>query len=92
MAVRYSRGRLALIVVALVSLAGFALFTWPSLAELWSRLSTGLSGTGWALLGLAGLVQLAGHVLRAARTKVPIDNVRRGSLAGQFRHLSIGYL
>ncbi|SDO32900.1 lysylphosphatidylglycerol synthase domain-containing protein [Geodermatophilus sp. DSM 45219] len=92
MAVRYSRGRLALIVVALVSLAGFALFTWPSLSELWSRLSTGLSGTGWALLGLAGLVQLAGHVLRAARTKVPIDNVRRGSLAGQFRHLSIGYL
>jgi len=92
MAVRYSRGRLALIVVALVSLAGFALVTRASLSDLWSLLSAGLSGTGWALLGLAGLVQLAGHVLRAARTKVPIDNVRRGSLAGQFRHLSIGYL
>ncbi|SET77869.1 lysylphosphatidylglycerol synthase domain-containing protein [Geodermatophilus poikilotrophus] len=92
MVVRYSRGRLALIVVALVSLAGFTLFTWPSLTELWSRLSAGLSAWGWALLAVAGLVQLTGHVLRAARTKVPIDNVRRGSLAGQFRHLSIGYL
>jgi hypothetical protein len=41
---------------------------------------------------MASMVQLGGHVLRAARTKVPIDNVRRGSLAGQFRHLAIGYL
>ncbi len=92
MARRYSRGRLALIVIALLSLAGFTALTWPSLADLWSRLSAGLSGTGWALLGAAALVQLVGHVLRAARTKVPIDNVRRGSLAGQFRHLAIGYL
>jgi hypothetical protein len=89
---RYSRGRLALIVVALLSLAGFVVLTWPTLTDLWSRLSAGLSGGGWALLGVAALIQLAGHVLRAARTKVPIDNVRRGSLAGQFRHLSIGYL
>ncbi|RZU33038.1 lysylphosphatidylglycerol synthase domain-containing protein [Blastococcus saxobsidens] len=89
---RYSRGRLALIAVALLSLAGFVLLTWSTLADLWSLLSSGLSGGGWALLGVAGLVQLGGHVLRAARTKVPIDNVRRGSLAGQFRHLSIGYL
>ena len=92
MAVRYSRGRLALILVALLSLAGFALVTWSSLSDLWARLTSGLSGAGWALLGAASLVQLLGHVLRAARTKVPIDNVRRGSLAGQFRHLSIGYL
>ena len=89
---RYSRGRLALIVVALLSLAGFAALTWPSLSDMWARLSTGLTETGWAVLLVASVVQLAGHVLRAARTKVPIDNVRRGSLAGQFRHLSIGYL
>ncbi|MGY1917067.1 lysylphosphatidylglycerol synthase domain-containing protein [Blastococcus sp. SYSU DS0973] len=89
---RYSRGRLALIAVALLSLAGFVVATWPTLTDLWSQLSAGLSGTAWALLGVAGLIQLGGHVLRAARTKVPIDNVRRGSLAGQFRHLSIGYL
>lgn len=89
---RYSRGRLLLIAVALLSLAGFVALTWPSLTDLWSRLVSGLSGAGWVLLGVAAVVQLAGHVLRAARTKVPIDNVRRGSLAGQFRHLSIGYL
>ncbi|MGY1662208.1 lysylphosphatidylglycerol synthase domain-containing protein [Geodermatophilus sp. SYSU D00705] len=89
---RYSRGRLALIVVALLSLAGFTVLTWPSLTDMWDRLSSGLSGAGWAVLLAASGVQVAGHVLRAARTKVPIDNVRRGSLAGQFRHLSIGYL
>ncbi|NEK87259.1 phosphotransferase [Blastococcus saxobsidens] len=89
---RYSRGRLALIVVALLSLAGFVAFTWPSLSDMWQRLSSGLSGAGWGVLLAASAVQLLGHVLRAARTKVPIDNVRRGSLAGQFRHLAIGYL
>ncbi|RBY77792.1 hypothetical protein DQ238_14095 [Geodermatophilus sp. TF02-6] len=89
---RYSRGRLVLIVAALLSLAGFAVLTRPSLTELWSRLSSGLDGGDWAAVGAASLVQLGGHVLRAARTKVPVDNVRRGSLAGQFRHLSIGYL
>jgi uncharacterized protein (TIRG00374 family) len=89
---RYSRGRLALIVVALASIAGFVVVTWSSLTELWTRLSATFSGADWVLLGVASLVQLLGHVLRAARTKVPIDNVRRGSLAGQFRHLSIGYL
>ncbi|MGY1595104.1 lysylphosphatidylglycerol synthase domain-containing protein [Geodermatophilus sp. SYSU D00708] len=88
----YSRGRLALIVVALLSLAGFLVLTWPTLSELWQLLSDGLSGRGWAVLVAASLVQLGGHVLRAARTKVVIDNVRRGSLAGQFRHLTIGYL
>jgi len=89
---RYSRGRIVLIVVALVSLAAFVGLCWTSLTGLWDRLSADLDGGDWALLGVASLVQLAGHVLRAARTKVPIDNVRRGSLAGQFRHLSIGYL
>jgi uncharacterized protein (TIRG00374 family) len=89
---RYSRGRVALIVVALLSLAGFTALTWPTLQDLWTRMSTGLDATDWAVLGLAAVVQLGGHLLRAARTKVPIDNVRRGSLAGQFRHLSIGYL
>jgi hypothetical protein len=89
---RYSRGRVVLIVVALLSLAGFVALTWPTLQDLWSLLSTGLDAGGWTVLGLAAAVQLVGHVLRAARTKVPIDNVRRGSLAGQFRHLSIGYL
>lgn len=88
----YSRGRVALIVVALVSLAGFVLFTWDSLSMLWERLSADLDGGDWAVIGAAAAVQLVGHVLRAARTKVPLDNVRRGSLAGQFRHLTIGYL
>ena len=89
---RYSRGRLVLIGLALASLAVFVAFTWSSLTQLGSRLADGLSGGAWAVLGVACVVQLAGHLLRAARTKVPIDNVRRGSLAGQFRHLSIGYL
>lgn len=89
---RYSRSRLALIVIALLSLAGFVALTWQSLSEMWRLLATGLSGYEWAVLGVAAVVQLVGHVLRAARTKVVIDNVRRGSLAGQFRHLSIGYL
>ncbi len=89
---RYSRGRLALIAVALASLAGFTVLTWPSLTDLAVRLSTGLTGGEWAVLAVASLVQLGGHVLRAARTKVPIDNVRRGSLTGQFQHLAIGYL
>ncbi|MGY1845046.1 lysylphosphatidylglycerol synthase domain-containing protein [Modestobacter sp. SYSU DS0875] len=89
---RYSRGRLVLIVVALVSLAVFTAVCWSSLTEVWSRLADGLSGGDWAVLGVASVVQLAGHMLRAARTKVPLDNVRRGSLAGQFRHLTIGYL
>ena len=88
----YSRGRVALIVIALLSLAGFTLFCWGSLTDVWDRLSGTLSTGGWVVLGAASLVQLLGHVLRAARTKVPIDNVRRGSLAGQFRHLTIGYL
>jgi hypothetical protein len=92
MSLGYSRGRLALIVVALLSLAGFVVLTWGSLTDLTDRLTSSLSGGAWALLGLAAAAQLGGHVLRAARTKVPIDNVRRGSLAGQFRHLSIGYL
>lgn len=92
MALHYSRGRLALIVAALLSLTGFVALAWGSLSDLTGRLTAGLSGGGWLLLGVAAVVQLAGHVLRAARTKVPIDNVRRGSLAGQFRHLSIGYL
>ncbi|MCW2675518.1 MAG: hypothetical protein JWR70_558 [Modestobacter sp.] len=89
---RYARGRLVLIVVALVSLIAFTLLTWSSLQDVWARLSSGLTGGDWAVLGVASLIQLGGHVLRAARTKVPIDNVRRGSLAGQFRHLAIGYL
>ncbi|MGK5113041.1 lysylphosphatidylglycerol synthase domain-containing protein [Geodermatophilus sp. CPCC 205506] len=89
---RYSRGRLVLIGLALASLAVFVASTWPSLVAGAARLADGLSGGDWAVLGVACVVQLGGHVLRAARTKVPIDNVRRGSLAGQFRHLSIGYL
>ncbi|MGY1746349.1 lysylphosphatidylglycerol synthase domain-containing protein [Blastococcus sp. SYSU D00695] len=89
---RYSRGRLALIVVALSSLTLFVVLCWPSLRRMWTWLSDGLTGGDWAVVGVAALVHLLGHLLRAARTKVPIDNVRRGSLAGQFRHLSIGYL
>ncbi len=89
---RYSRGRLALIAVALVSLAVFVAVCWSDLADLTSQLTDRLSGGQWALLGAASVVQLAGHVLRAARTKVVVDKVRVGSLAGQFRHLAIGYL
>ncbi|MQA33281.1 lysylphosphatidylglycerol synthase domain-containing protein [Modestobacter roseus] len=89
---RYSRGRVVLIVVALASLSGFVALTWSSLQDLTSRLADALDGGGWLVLAGASVVQLTGHVLRAARTKVPIDNVRRGSLAGQFRHLTIGYL
>jgi uncharacterized protein (TIRG00374 family) len=89
---RYSRSRLALIVPALLSLAAFAVLTWSTSSDLWRRLVDGLSGPEWALLGVAAVVQVGGHVLRAARTRVPIENVRHGSLAGQFRHLSIGYL
>lgn len=89
---RYSRGRLALIVVALLCLVVFTALCWSPLSDLWSLLVDGLDAGGWVVLGIAALVQVVGHVLRAARTKVPIDNVRRGSLAGQFRHLSIGYL
>ncbi|WP_029432601.1 lysylphosphatidylglycerol synthase transmembrane domain-containing protein [Blastococcus sp. URHD0036] len=89
---RYSRGRLALIVVALVALVVFAALCWSVLESMWTLLRENLSGGEWVVLGVAALVQLVGHVLRAARTKVVIDNVRRGSLAGQFRHLSIGYL
>lgn len=89
---RYSRGRIALIGAALLSLLGFVALNWGALVDLASRLSSDLSPREWVVLGLASLVQLGGHVLRAARTKVPIDNVRRGSLAGQFRHLTIGYL
>ncbi|SEO70326.1 lysylphosphatidylglycerol synthase domain-containing protein [Trujillonella endophytica] len=89
---RYSRGRLALIAVALTSLAVFTAVCWSDLADMWAQLSDRLSGEQWILLGVAALVQLAGHLLRAARTKVVIDKVRIGSLAGQFRHLSIGYL
>ena len=88
----YSRGRAALIAVALVSLAGFVALHAAALAELWRRLVTGLSGPAWAAVAVAALVHLAGHALRAARTKVVVDNVRQGSLAGQFRHLTIGYL
>jgi hypothetical protein len=89
---RYSRGRLVLIGLALTSLAVFVAFTWSSLAHIATLLVDGLSSGDWAVLGVACVVQLGGHLLRAARTKVVIDNVRRGSLAGQFRHLSIGYL
>lgn len=89
---RYSRGRLLLIAAALLSLAGFLVITRHALAVLWDQLSSGLGPAGWTALAAACAVQLAGHVLRAARTKVVIDNVRRGSLAGQFRHLMIGYL
>lgn len=89
---RYSRGRLALIAVAVASLVGFVGLNAAPLAEFLRRLTEGVSASGWAVLGAAALVHLAGHVLRAARTKVVIDNVRRGSLAGQFRHLVIGYL
>ncbi|MCZ2829745.1 lysylphosphatidylglycerol synthase domain-containing protein [Modestobacter sp. VKM Ac-2986] len=88
----YSRGRVALIVVALLSLAGFLLFNLDALSDLWTALADSLDGGDWAVIGAAAVVQLLGHVLRAARTKVPLDNVRRGSLAGQFRHLTIGYL
>ena len=91
-AARYSRGRLALVAVAVASLFGFLAVNAAALAELYRRLAAELSGTDRAALGLAALVHLSGHVLRAARTKVVMDNVRRGSLAGQFRHLAIGYL
>ena len=88
----YSRGRRALVALALVPLLVFLALNAVPLGQLWRRLTTGLPAAGWAALGLAALVHLSGHVLRAARTKVVMDNVRRGSLAGQFRHLAIGYL
>ncbi|RBY96434.1 hypothetical protein DQ237_07195 [Blastococcus sp. TF02-8] len=89
---RYSRGRQILIAVALASLGAFVAFTWTTLHRLGARLVDGLQPGDWIVLVCGALVLLIGHVLRAARTKVPIDNVRRGSLAGQFRHLTIGYL
>lgn len=89
---RYSRGRLVLIGLSLLSLAGFAVMNLGGLRALGHALSTGLDEGDWLVLAGASALLLLGHLLRAARTKVPLDNVRRGTLAGQFRHLSIGYL
>jgi uncharacterized protein (TIRG00374 family) len=92
MALHYSRGRLVLIAVALASVAGFVVLNWSTLQRLIAELVDNLSAADWLVLAAAAGLQLVGHLLRAARTKVVIDNVRRGSLAGQFRHLAIGYL
>ncbi len=47
----------------------------------------------WILLiGLAVVLQLTGHLLRAARTKLVLDQAAPSSLRFQFGALSIGYL
>jgi hypothetical protein len=81
-----------LIVAGLGPLLVVAALTRTQVGAVFSSLSRNLSPGNWVALLAASLVLLLGHVLRAARTKVPLDNVRRGSLRSQFQALSIGYL
>lgn len=76
--------------VGLLALATFVARTWPQLQDI-SRKVRGLEASRWAVLAAASAILLLGHVLRAARTKVPIDNVRPSTVASQFHSLAVGY-
>lgn len=88
---RFPPARVILAGIALLALSLFVARTWPDLGEI-SNAVWELDGSSKTVLVLASAVLLLGHVLRAARTKVPIDNVRPSTLASQFHALSIGYL
>jgi len=46
----------------------------------------------WLFVGLAVAIQLIGHVFRVKRTKIVIDQVKKGSTAEQFNSLASGYV
>ncbi|GAA2035917.1 lysylphosphatidylglycerol synthase domain-containing protein [Pseudokineococcus marinus] len=64
----------------------------PALARLLPLLVAELGPAGWVVVAVAAVVLLLGHVLRAARTKTVVDNVRRESLVPHVQALAIGYL
>lgn len=86
------RSRLLLIAAGIIPLVLVVVLARAQLAAVIESLEQNLSPGNWVALLAASLMLLLGHVLRAARTKVPMDNVRRGSLSSQFQGLSIGYL
>lgn len=88
----YRHPRSVVIAAGLACLALFEIQARSELAAVYTSLTENLSLQNWIVLFLASVVLLLGHALRAARTKVPLDNVRRGSLGAQFQSLAIGYL
>ncbi|HYN98433.1 MAG TPA: lysylphosphatidylglycerol synthase domain-containing protein [Actinomycetota bacterium] len=89
---RYGRAHLILVTAGLVALAVFIARSQSDLAGGIRVMRGSLTTDDWLMIGLATGALLLGHVLRAARTKVPIDNVRRGPLRTQFQALAVGYL
>jgi len=63
----------------------------PALAQLVPLLAE-LGGRALLVVAVAAAVLLLGHVLRAARTKLVVDNVRREGLTPHVQALAIGYL
>ena len=82
--------RALLVALAMVGLALFFTVTGGALLQVGAAF-VGLTPYEWTLIGLSCALLLSGHVLRAARTKVPTDNVRRGSLSSHFQALAVGY-
>ncbi|THG30838.1 lysylphosphatidylglycerol synthase domain-containing protein [Naasia lichenicola] len=87
---RFGRTRLVLLGLGAIGIAVFAALARAPLAEIFEMLAELSATTLWLTAGSA-LVLLVGHLFRAARTKIPLDNVRRGSLGAQFQALSVGY-
>ncbi len=88
---RYGLGEVILPGVGLISLTLLVLRTWPDIGGVFATVAHSLRLENWVILGLAAGILLLGHVLRAARTKVPIDNVRPSTIKSQFHSLAIGY-
>jgi hypothetical protein len=87
---RYGRTRIGLLLAGGIGLLAFLIAAAPAFALIGEVLAA-LGPVGWLLLLASGALLLLGHVLRAARTKVPLDNVRKGSLYSQFQALAVGY-
>lgn len=84
--------RSALLYAGALATAVLVALSAPALAVLVPLLARELDGAALAVVALAAAVLLLGHVLRAARTKTVVDNVRQERLAPHVQALAIGYL
>jgi uncharacterized protein (TIRG00374 family) len=83
--------RATIVLLAAGSLTAFFLLNAADIAGAWSE-TVGTYDLLWLVVIVAVAVHLIGHLFRALRTKIVIDEVNRGSIKGQFGALAIGFL
>lgn len=83
--------RKALIVIALLAGILGVSISYNALLLIWETVSV-LPKAAVGLLALAVLMQVVGHIYRARRTKLILDQAAKSSSQFQFGMLSIGYL